>query len=178
MDGFGIHHCHITGSFGGRSGNIHHCRFCAVFYIEIIRHHLPRFVYRHRLSRCSRLGLGHACPRKRSQSGKYGCRQNGRLPPAAMYALAMRLGKLRYDDIPIPGFTVYNLEHLVHFARSLHKFNSAKRVPLAMRWYYAIIANLDLFLLLSRYFLHSNTKNMSLTSFSFRPEIITLIKKK
>ena len=47
-----------------------------------------------------------------------------------------------------------------------------------MRWYYAIIANLDLFLLLSRYFLHFNTKNMSLTSFSFRPEIITLIKKK
>ena len=47
-----------------------------------------------------------------------------------------------------------------------------------MRWYYAIIANLDLFLLLSRYFLHFNTKNMSLTSFSFRPEIITFIKKK
>ena len=47
-----------------------------------------------------------------------------------------------------------------------------------MRWYYAIIANLDIFLLLSRYFLHSNTKNMTLTSFSFRAEIITLIKKK
>ena len=47
-----------------------------------------------------------------------------------------------------------------------------------MRWYYAIIANLDVFLLLSRYFLHSNTKNMTLTSFSFRVDIVTLIKKK
>ena len=61
-DVFRIHLRHIVGSFSGRSGNIHHRWFCAVFYIEIIRHHLPRFVYRHWLSRCSRLGLGHACP--------------------------------------------------------------------------------------------------------------------
>ena len=47
-----------------------------------------------------------------------------------------------------------------------------------MRWYYAIIANLDVFPLLLRYFLHSNTKNMTLTSFSFRVDIVTLIKDK